>query len=107
MDILAKNGIEVLHHFSTGVYAKETKIPAGTTLGKHTHSYTHMSLLASGWAEVTKGEEVFTLRGPAIVEIKADTPHQVKALTDVVWFCIHATEETDEHNIDTTLLENT
>jgi len=40
------------HHFSAGVYAKETRIPAGNVLVQHKHKHDHLSILASGSIEL-------------------------------------------------------
>jgi hypothetical protein len=36
--------------------------------------------------------------------IEADKHHGVKSLTDVVWYCIHATECTDLDEVDEVLI---
>lgn len=103
-DILERNGVKIVHHFSSGVYAKETVIPAGTVLTQHIHPHDHMSLLAIGTVEVQKGDETFVSKSPAVLTIEKGIAHKVTALTDSVWYCIHATEETDAEKIDTVLV---
>ena len=93
------------HHFGSGVYAKETRIPAGYLLGKHKHSFDHMSILASGSIELSVGGEVSVVHAPKCLSIRADKEHQVRAITDVVWFCIHATDCTDVEQIDEVLIQ--
>ena len=44
------------HHFSAGVYAKETLIPAGHVLVQHKHKFSHLSILASGSIELMVDE---------------------------------------------------
>jgi len=87
---------DITHHLAGGVYAKETRIPAGMVLVQHKHLYDHLSVLAFGAVEV----EVDGVRtrhvGPACIEIKAGKHHGVKALTDSVWFCIHASDVADD-----------
>ena len=92
------------HHFSAGVYAKETLIPAGHVLVQHKHKFSHLSILAKGKVAVMKGEEIEVIEAPACIEIKAGVTHGVKALTDCVWFCIHATDEKDESKVDQVLM---
>lgn len=81
-------GGDVVHHFCGGVYAKETHIPAGTTLGQHAHAFDHMSILASGKALVTIGQQIVPLHAPCALRVEAGKTHSVEAVTDVVWFCI-------------------
>lgn len=97
--------VEIVHHFGGGVYAKETLIPAGTTLAQHVHKHDHLSILARGYALVTVDGKSTELRGPACLTIAAGKSHEVQALTDVAWYCVHATEETDPAKVDQTLIE--
>ena len=94
----------IIHHFSSGVYAKETHIPQGTFLMQHKHTYSHMSILASGTVELSVDGDVKTITGPACLTIEAGKHHGVKALTDVVWYCVHATDCTDVENVDEVLI---
>jgi quercetin dioxygenase-like cupin family protein len=92
------------HHFSAGVYAKETLIPAGHVLVQHKHKFSHLSILASGSIELMVDGERKIIHAPACLTIEADKHHGVKSLTDVVWYCIHATECTDMDAIDEVLI---
>ena len=92
------------HHFSAGVYAKETRIPAGHVLVQHKHKFSHLSILAKGKVAVMIGEEIEVIEAPACIEIKAGITHGVKAITDCVWFCIHATDEKDPSKVDEILI---
>jgi DNA/RNA-binding domain of Phe-tRNA-synthetase-like protein len=42
---------------------------------------------------------------PACIEIKKQTNHMITALEDAVWFCVHATDETDVDRIDEVLIQ--
>ena len=95
---------EIKHHFSSGVYAKEAVIPAGSWLMQHTHKHSHLSILAKGKVAVMIGEEIEIIEAPACIEIKAGITHGVKAITDCVWFCIHATDEKDPSKVDEILI---
>jgi len=94
----------VIHHFSDGLYAKQMIIQADTMILKHTHSFSHLSILASGKVAVMRGDEVDVIEAPACIEIKAGLVHGVKALTDCVWFCVHATDEKDASKVDNVLI---
>lgn len=94
----------ISHHFSAGVYAKETRIPAGHVLVQHKHKFSHLSILASGSIELMADGERKIIHAPACLTIEADKHHGVKSLTDVVWYCIHATECTDIDEIDEVLV---
>ena len=92
------------HHFSSGVYAKETRIPAGSWLVQHSHLHDHLSILASGSVELMVDDKTSVLHAPACLTIEAGKHHGVRSLTDVVWYCIHATNCTDEHEVDEVLI---
>jgi mannose-6-phosphate isomerase-like protein (cupin superfamily) len=92
------------HHFSSGVYAKETRIPAGSWLVQHAHLHSHLSILASGSVELMVDDKTSVLHAPACLTIEAGKHHGVRSLTDVVWYCIHATNCTDEHEVDKVLI---
>jgi quercetin dioxygenase-like cupin family protein len=94
----------ITHHFSDGLYAKEASFEAGTAILKHTHEFSHLSILAKGKVAVMKGEEIEIIEAPSCVEIKAGLTHGVKAITDCVWFCIHATDEKDPSKVDDILI---
>jgi quercetin dioxygenase-like cupin family protein len=94
----------ISHHFGAGVYAKETRIPAGSILIQHKHKYDHLSVLASGSVELIVDDVKSIVHAPACLTIQANKHHGVKSLTDVVWYCIHATECTDMDEIDEVLI---
>lgn len=95
--------LQVQHHFSSGVYAKEMHIPAGCTVGSHAHAFDHLSLLASGSVIVHTDDFTKTFAAPACITIAAGVHHEITALTDTVWYCIHATNETDPALVDKAL----
>ena len=94
----------ITHHFSDGLYAKESQFREGMAILKHVHDFSHLSILAKGKVAVMKGEDVEVVEAPACIEIKAGLTHGVKALTDCVWFCIHATDEKDPSKVDNILI---
>jgi quercetin dioxygenase-like cupin family protein len=98
--ILRALGVGIEHHFGGGVYAKETHIPAGLALTQHRHQFDHLSILASGRVRVSVDGEAREVQGPACIVIQAGKAHEVVAITDAVWYCVHATECTDPARVD-------
>ena len=94
----------IQHHFSSGVYAKETRIPAGFVLVQHAHKHDHLSILASGSVELVVDVVKSVVHAPSCLTIAAGKHHGIKSLTDVVWYCVHATDCTDENEVDETLI---
>lgn len=97
-------GGDITHHFSDGLYAKESFVPAGMAIMKHTHNFSHLSILAKGRVAVMKGDLIEIVDAPACIEIKANVVHGIKAMSDCVWFCIHATDEKDPSKVDEVLI---
>jgi quercetin dioxygenase-like cupin family protein len=97
--------LSTVHHFSDGLYAKEMHIPKGFVAGTHAHSFSHLSMLAKGRVKVTTDDYNCEYIAPACIEIKAGIHHMIEALEDAVWFCIHATDETDPEKVDKVLIE--
>lgn len=106
IDINQFNKDNTHHHFSDGLYAKEIHVPEGMMVVQHKHTFSHLSVLAKGKVVVVvDGEEPKVIEAPACLDIKADTNHGIKALTDVVWFCIHATDEKDSSKVDEVIIK--
>ena len=93
-----------VHNFSDGLYAKLIFVPKGYMVGQHAHAFSHLSILAKGKVIVRTDNETTTYTAPACLEIKKGINHAIEALEDTVWFCIHATNETDVNNIDEVLI---
>ena len=96
--------LSVVHHFSAGLYAKQMLLPADHFAVSHAHAYDHLSILSKGrvTVEVEGVEAQYT--APACINIVAGKHHKVTAHEDSVWFCIHATDETDISKIDEVLI---
>ena len=97
--------LKIKHHFSSGVYAKQMRLPKDHYADTHEHLYDHMSILSSGIACVSIDGQETIYTGPSVVHIAAGKKHRVTALTDVVWFCVHATDETDAEKVDSVLIK--
>ncbi len=94
------------HHFAGGVYAKELRIPAGFKLVSHRHEYDHLSVLAFGTVLWSVGDAVpEVLNGPCAITVAAGAEHTLHAISDAVWFCVHATDATDADQVDAAILE--
>jgi len=122
--------LDISHHFSDGVYARKMLLPAGHYAVTHAHEYDHLSILAAGRVTLevdgdsreliaptcvtilaNKHHQIVAVDGdsreliaPTCVTILANKHHQIVALEDAVWFCIHATDETDVDKLDEVLI---
>jgi quercetin dioxygenase-like cupin family protein len=96
--------LNISHHFSDGVYARKMLLPAGHYAVTHAHEYDHLSILAAGRVTLEVDSDSRELIAPTCVTILANKHHQIVALEDAVWFCIHATDETDVDKLDEVLI---
>lgn len=95
-----------IHHFSDGLYAKEVELKKHSIASQHKHKYDHLSILAKGKVQVLfDGGVMKEYTAPSCINIVKGVNHSVMALEDSVWFCIHATSETDVASIDKVLIK--
>jgi quercetin dioxygenase-like cupin family protein len=94
----------IVHHFSDGIYARQMSLQKNLFAVTHAHEYDHLSILASGRVivEIDGNSEEFA--APACINISAGKHHRIVALEDSVWFCVHATDETDVDKLDEVLI---
>lgn len=95
----------VKHHFSAGVYVREMTLKKDHEVVTHAHVYDHLSVLGAGAALVEIDGEMSVHHGPAVIEIRAGKAHRIQAITDITWFCIHATDVTDPEKVDDVLIQ--
>ena len=98
--------LQTQHHFSDGLYAKQMTLPEGHFAITHSHKYDHLSILASGRVVVEVDGRRSEYAAPACINILADQKHSILALEDCVWFCVHATDETDADLVDEVLIRS-
>ena len=96
----------IKHHFSDGLYAKEIIFKKDSLIVQHKHNYSHLSVLAKGKVKIAFDDgKLLEVSAPSCLNIEADKHHSIIALEDCVWFCIHATDETDHNKIDKVLIK--
>lgn len=95
----------VAHYFSDGVYAKQMHLEKGYAARSHKHNYDHLSILASGEVDISYNGFKTRYLAPCCINIKAGIEHEIVAHKDSIFFCIHATSETDVNEVDKILIE--
>lgn len=96
---------KIKHHFCHHTYAKEMRLDAGNSVETHKHIYDHFALLGAGRAAVEIDGNVTVHDGPSILTVKAGKMHRITAISDITWYCVHATDETDPEKVDAVLIE--
>ena len=80
-------------------------LPKGFTALSHSHNFDHLSILAQGKVKVITDEGITEYSAPTAITIKAGIHHAIHAIEDSSWFCVHATDETDESKVDQVLVK--
>lgn len=96
----------VVHYFPTEgnpVYMRQMRAAAGHVIGSHKHRYEHYSVLVEGKVRAEFDGEVEEHEAPSVMTVPAGVEHRITALTDIVWLCVHGTDETGD--IDAVLIE--
>ena len=86
-----------------GIYAKKMELPAGYFAISHKHNYDHMSILAKGKCLLVTDSGEVPYTAPAMIHIPKDLHHEIVAIDDVLWFCLHSTDSFDD--IDSVLIK--
>ena len=103
---MAEIDLGIVHHFiGDDLYAKQMTLPADHRAVTHKHNFSHISVLSKGTASVRVDGVQETYHAPAFVEIKAGIEHEIIAMTDTTWYCIHVTDVKDPEKVDHTLIE--
>lgn len=72
---------------------------AGDVEQGHTHSFDHLSLLASGSIKIIVDGVASEFVAPHMIYIKADKMHEITALEDnTAVYCVHALRDKDGDN---------
>jgi hypothetical protein len=87
--------MEVIHHFSKGIYARELRIPKGTVLTGKIHRHEHLNIISAGDITVMTESGMQRIRAPHTLLSLPGIKRAGYAHEDTVWTTIHATEETD------------
>lgn len=92
--------IEIVHHFAPGVYCREMRVPKGVMLTGKIHKYAHMNIMSAGEATIVNESGKMRVKAPFSFVSEPGTKRAFYAHEDVVWTCIHPTEETDIEKIE-------
>lgn len=92
--------LEVKHHFSYGIYARELFIPKGVMLTGKIHKYEQFNILAKGEISVLVGNEIKRVKAPFTIVSEAGTKRIAIAHEDCIWITIHGTHERDLDKIE-------
>jgi hypothetical protein len=92
--------LQVKHHFSKGVYAREMFIPKGTFLVGKIHKFKNLNILSQGDASVLSIEGAARISGYHATVSSPGIKRVIYAHEDCIWTTIHGTNETDLEKIE-------
>lgn len=99
--------IEPVHHFASGLYAREITIRAGTLLTGKIHRTEHLNIVSQGRIIVWTEDGMKEVSAPFTMVSRPGTKRVGYALEDTVWITIHATTETDLAKLEAELIAPT
>jgi quercetin dioxygenase-like cupin family protein len=103
-DALAALGVEIRHHFTAGVYCKQSIAEPGSEMRKHVHPYDHLSVLVYGTVDVEIDGKVERMTAPRVLVVEAGKEHRIRGVTKFMWLCIHKTDDTNPDTVDVSLM---
>ena len=93
--------ISKVNHIQTdNVYIKSTYVPKNVKFYSKRTPDNHVAILAFGELIVEEGDKKSKLIAPANYVIPANSRVAIYTLTDCVFYCVHATQETDLEVLD-------
>lgn len=104
---LPRNPVELeLKHWEIftvdGVFIKQMELPiSGIFVAQHSHTYDHVSMLATGSARVyANDEELGVFKAPCAITIRAGVKHTIESLEpNTIIYCIHNLHGRDDVDI--------
>ncbi|WP_026601482.1 hypothetical protein [Methylomonas sp. 11b] len=104
MKTLPQVTLEVVHHFSPGIYAREIRIPAGVALTGHIHKTEHLCIISAGLIEIADDNGVKLICAPYTFISKPGDKRLGVTLADTVFTTIHATDKTNIEELESDLV---
>ena len=78
------------HVFTEGIYLRELRLEAGTTIVGKIHKEDHIVFLLHGTVAVATDHGVQEYEGPCYMKSSAGVKRVAHAVTDIIWVNIHA-----------------
>ncbi len=102
---LPQADVQIRHHFSDGMYAREMFMPAGTCVVGALHKTQHLYSVVKGHCLATSQYGSEEIKAPFLGETIPGTKRVIYAITDCVWITYHPTDLTDVDEIEAALVE--
>lgn len=97
--LIGQHALPLVHHFATGVYVRELRLPAGTIAVGEIHRFDCVNIVIGDVDVLTGGadESARELRGLNVFTTPAGVKRAVRTRSAVTWITVHA-NPCDEHD---------
>ena len=92
--------MDLLHHFSKGLYARELRIPKGTLVVGKIHKFESLNILVEGELVLLTENGKEKIKSPYIMVSQPGIKRMVFTHTDCVWLTVHGTDKKDLEEIE-------
>ena len=92
------------HRFTSGMYARELFIPAGTVMVSHLHKFPRLCIISKGDVTFTTEYETRRVKAPYTAVFPPGSKVALFTHADTVWTAIVRTDETDIEKIKSQIL---
>ena len=100
--------MDVVNHFSKGVYARELFIPRGTIITGKIHKFENLNIMSKGDVSILMEDgSISRIHAPYTVVSPPGTRRVVFAHEDTIWTTIHGTDERDVDAIEAQFIAQT
>lgn len=97
--------MELIHHFSNGIYAREIHMPAGSLVIGKMHRHAHINNISQGVVKVGTAAEGFQeFRAPHQWISTVGTKRMVYVVEDCIWTTYHPTTKTNLYEIESDVI---
>jgi hypothetical protein len=91
--------------FHGGMYVRAVEAVATTTIVGKLHKRPHLFFLAAGSVAMVDGDNSEIFHAPRMLQSEPGAQRAIHALTDCLFFTIHATETTDTASAEAEMVE--
>jgi len=92
--------VQIRHHFSKDVYAREMTMPRGAMVVGKIHKHENLCIISSGEVSVLSVDGLMRVKAPFTFVAQAGAKRLIYAHEETVWTVVHGTSETDIEKIE-------
>ena len=103
-DWVEKFGGGMEHHFMSGMYIRMASAPKGMIFTTQIHKVRHPFFILKGKAKILTENGVEILEAPHFGITEPGTKRLMEIVEDIVWYTVHATDETTVEGVENEVL---